>query len=245
MANDLTTTETAALPATRDPTKWMTSFEASALADRGTILPFDAHAAAAAFSRDRLRDLCLQHDAALMPTEKRRLAERLRALWNSTTAPSQVKARDWLAETGRLLVDLPFAVIDEAIDRAVLAGERGFTPNVAAIRAHADPIWADLRRHASRLQAVRFAMDNPREEPAERPDHANAVDRRTTAEILAETWPTMGQHESAGRKPDAGGFDPDRPCRAPTREDYLRMGVALAVLDRLAAPQAEERAEAA
>ena len=223
----------------------MTSSEISALADRGTMLPFSANAAAKVFEPAWLRELILQHDAAMMPTEKRLLADRLRALWNSTTAPAQMKARDWLAETGRLLRDLPFPIVDAAIDKAVLASERGFTPTVAAIRAYADPLMAELKRNAARLRATKEVQSRPAEPPS--PDHpltSNPADQRTTAEVLADAWPSMGQHE-VGTREASGGLDPDRPCRAPTRADYLRMGVAPEMLDRLTEPVTPDRAEAA
>lgn len=244
MGTDLVTSN-AAPASTLDPTKWMTYSEISALTDRGTMLPFNAIEAARVFEPVRVRELLLQHDAALMPTEKRLLADRLRALWNSTTAPAQMKARDWLAETGRLLCDLPFAVVDQAIDRAVLASERGFTPTVAAIRAHADPMMADLRRNAARLRATKEVQDRPADVPTTDHPHAPGPnDQRTTAQILADAWPTMGQHEAGGREL-RGGYDPDRICRAPTRADYLRMGMAADVLDRLEAPPADDQREAA
>ena len=237
MANDLTTTGPASPPAERP--KWLTPTETSALADRGSMIPFSARAAVGHFSRDRLRELALRYDAALIPADPEKLAARLRALWESTTAPGNITAKAWLHEASRLLGDLPLNVAHRACDRAALASERGFLPSIGAIRAGADPIMAELRRHAARLHAVQRAMEEP--EPEERPDHPHAVDRRTTAEILADTWPTMGQHDVAARGPVSGGLDPDRPCRVPTREDYLRMGVAPEVLDRLAAPAPDEQ----
>jgi hypothetical protein len=245
MANELTTTS-AAVPATIDRPKWLTPTETSALADRGTILPFSARAAVAAFTPDRLAELSLRYDAALMPCDPAKLAARLRALWESTTAPGNMTAKSWLHEGNRLLADLPLGIAYRAIDRAVLDSTRGFTPSVAAIRAHADPMLAEMRRHATRLHAVKRAAETP--EPTETADHPHAgtiADRETTSEILQRVWPGMGQHDTRPRAPKSEA-DPDRPCRAPTREDYLRMGVTPEVLDRITAPPpADEQRDAA
>lgn len=235
MANELTTTN-AAVPATTDRPKWLTPTEISALADRGTILPFSARAAVAAFTPDRLTELSLRYDAALMPCDPIKLAARLRVLWESTTAPGNLTAKSWLHEGNRLLRDLPLAIAYRAIDRAVLDSSRGFTPSISAIRAHADPMLAEMRRHATRLHAVKRAAETPEPvEPADHP-HAGAIaDRETTSEILQRVWPSMAQHETDAHVPPSE-LDPDRICRAPMREDYLRMGVAPEVLDRIAAP---------
>ena len=242
MANDLTTT-TAALPAERP--KWLTPTESSALTDRGTMLPFNPTEAARAFTADRLDELILRHDAALMPADDRKLAARLRALWESTTAPGNITAKVWLAEAGRLLGDLPLGVALKAIDRAALESERGFLPAIAAIRAHADPVVARLRRDAARLRSTRDAQQRPADTAtADHPHAPSPLDARTTAEIMADAWPTMGQHET-GARDLRSGFDPARPCRSPSREDYLRMGVAPDVLDRLAAPSVDDQREAA
>ncbi|MBW6523452.1 hypothetical protein KZ810_08065 [Sphingomonas sp. RHCKR47] len=216
------------------------------MADRGTILPFSARAAVAAFTPDRLTELSLRYDAALMPCDPTKLAARLRALWESTTAPGNMTAKSWLHEGNRLLRDLPLAIAYRAIDRAVLDSTRGFTPSVAAIRAHADPMLSEMRRHATRLHAVKRAAETP--EPTETADHPHAgaiADHETTSEILQRVWPGMGQHDTGPRAPKSEA-DPDRPCRAPTREDYLRMGVTPEVLDRIAAPPpADEQRDAA
>lgn len=185
----------------------------------------------------------LAHEAALIPTSAEALAARLRTLWNTSVAPAQIKARDWLAETGRLLFDLPLDIVDAAIDQAVLSSERGFTPTVAVIRSFAEPLLAERKRLAGRLRAAKAAQDKPASHGT--PQSATSDDYRTTAEILARAWPGMGRHE-VGEREMRGGLDPDRPCRAPTREDYLRMGVTSEVLDRIAAPPpADEKRDAA
>src|SRR5665213_3309333 len=55
----------------------------------------------------------------LQPVPQGWLARRLEALWNSHSHAGSMKASDWLRETGRLLADLPFDIVAEAIDTAV------------------------------------------------------------------------------------------------------------------------------
>ena len=241
MATALATTTDNAIAHT-DPTKWLTPIETSALEDRGTILPFSAEAAAKVFPADRLRELILRHDAALMPVEPGKLAARLRALWESTTAPQNLTAKSWLHETGRLLSDLPLAIVYAAIDMAVLESERGFTPSAGAIRKHAEANLAVLKRTAARLRATKAAQDAP--SPPRDATAADAGDQRTTAQILADAWPTMSQHETGDREVQ-GSLDPNRPCRTPTREDYLRMGVAPEALDAMNIGVPQQPAKAA
>jgi hypothetical protein len=245
MANDLTTTSTGDL-ATHERPKWLTPTETSVLADRGTILPFSAREAAAAIAPERLSELVLRYEAALMPTDPAKLAARLRALWESTTAPGNLTAKTWLHEAGRLLADLPYGIAHRAIDQAILGSDRGFTPSIAAIRAAADPMLSELRRHASRLRAAKSAQDAPASSAQADPaDRGHERDQRTSAEILADVWPTMAQHDTAAPSRNCGP-DPDRPCRKPNREDYLRMGVDPDVLDGLVTPAGvADQAEAA
>jgi hypothetical protein len=105
---------------------------------------------------------------------------------------------------------------------------------------------AEMRRHATRLHAVKRAAETPEPvEPADHPHAGTVADRETTTEILQRVWPNMGQHDTGPRTPKSEA-DPDRTCRAPTREDYLRMGVAPEVLDRIASPPpADEQRDAA
>lgn len=203
--------------------KWTTPGETSALADSEySSLAWSAAHAAKSFTLARATELCRRHDDGLTPANHGKLAARLRVLWESTTPTSNITAKAWLHETGRLLADLPIDIAYAAIDRALLASDKGFTPSPGAIRSQAEPLIAERRRHAARLRAVRDALD-PSAAPAKpAADKPVEHDARTTAQILAEVWPTMGDHET-GRREVTDGRNPDRPCRKPSREDYIRL----------------------
>ncbi len=174
------------------------------------------------------------------------------------------RAAAWLAETGRLLWDLPESVLDTAIDEAIKRSERGFMPGVGQIRAIADPIVDKQRRQADRLERVAQAVSNMRPKPvaavARPPQSDRDQDSIPPAEVAAFNR-NMAQFGCAMRADSDGKITidpevseprkkPNDPVyggggtplndhrraapRTPTREDYIKMGVDPAVLDHLA-----------
>lgn len=96
-----------------------------------------------------------QMQAALQPCSRDWLKKRLSAMalaFGHERDPERVTA--WLAETGRLLWDLPGDILAFSIDEAIKRSERGFMPAVGQIRAIADPRMAHRRQQASRLTSM-------------------------------------------------------------------------------------------
>lgn len=74
------------------------------------------------------------------------------------TAPAPKVLAVWLAETTRLICDLPHDVLAHSIDVAVKASQHGFMPSVGEIRAIADPL-VDLRKtQLERLRRMEAAL---------------------------------------------------------------------------------------
>lgn len=104
--------------------------------------------------------------------------------------PDRVAA--WLAETGRLLWDLPHDILAQAIDEAIKRADRGFMPAVGQIRAVADPIIAQRREQSARLDAMAAIIEgrtlsHAKERPWERtrPRPVAAADDRIPAGEIA------------------------------------------------------------
>lgn len=213
--------------------------------------------------------------AALQPCGRDWLKKRLSGMalaFGHERDPDRVAA--WLQETGRLLWDLPQDILADAIDEGIKRSERGFMPAVGQIRAIADPLVAQRRQQASRLEAMAAMIDGrstadtvarPWERAApEKP--APADDRIPRGEVDAfnrnmrklgitmrarpdgttftvepgDVDPTEREGDVPAARPTANPSQPakvsggsDRRGRTPTREDYLRMGVDPAVLDRI------------
>lgn len=90
--------------------------------------------------------------AANNPCDRRWLKGRLSSMALAFGHDRDVdKATAWLAETGRLLLDLPQDILDQAIDQAIKRADRGFMPAVGQIRAIADPLAEARARQADRL----------------------------------------------------------------------------------------------
>lgn len=213
MATDLqiVRTDTTAL-AIAEPASLTTPRVSSALNDFcGRWDPADARRM---IERERadIPTLIAEHEEALLPSPAVWLKERLENLWKSMAVPNGFTARAWLGETGRLLVDVPQDILSYAIDEAVKRSARGFLLSVSEIRAIADPMLLQRRRHLGRLKIIRD-MPAPAKPPApeERctPEQAAAIIREVGLKI-PET-----QVERAHRGPPT----------MPTRDDYLRWGV--------------------
>lgn len=97
-------------------------------------------------------------DAMLEPVEGRWLADRLKALWQSSSPSGSMTAEAWLRETGRLIKHLPFDIAHHAIDTAMVQSNRGFTPTAGAILAIAEPLLLQRRRVRARLKDLTRAL---------------------------------------------------------------------------------------
>jgi len=210
----------------------MTQPETWALADsQFSSLPWSAGHAAKSFNPSSLPRLIAAHDASLEPVAHDWLQKRLRVLWKSSVVNGSLDATAWLHETGRLLADLPHDLLADAIDTAVKSSERGFMPTVGQIRALAEPKLHQRQMHAARLRAingVNSGANTAPEAPSAPP--ADTGMKEATADILKRLWPTMAMHEAGGDTSGKLNLNPDRTTRAPTREDYIRMGVDPAAL---------------
>lgn len=102
---------------------------------------------------------------------------------------------------------------------------------VSTIMANVKEDW-DWRRKCL-AEDARIAAEVNAQVEANR--SAAAIENRstgeTTAEILARVWPTMENH-APGRREGGLNLNPERECRQPTKEDYLRMGVPAEHIDR-------------
>lgn len=93
--------------------------------------------------------------AALQPCNRDWLKKRLSAMalaFGHERDPDRAAA--WLAETGRLLIDLPQDILAFSIDEAIKRSDRGFMPAVGQVRAIADPMAAERRLRSARLDAM-------------------------------------------------------------------------------------------
>lgn len=201
----------------------MTQPETWALADsQFTSLPWSPVHAAKAFHPSALPRLIEAHDLALRPVSSDWLQKRLRLLWKSSVVNGSLDATAWLHETGRLLADLPQDILAAAIDQCVKESERGFMPTVGQIRAVADPKLRTREMHARRLAAIR---DNATADTVATPDIAKPApeEGESTADMLKRLWPTMNKHLDSGDRDEGLKLNPDRECRRPSREDYIRL----------------------
>jgi hypothetical protein len=112
-----------------------------------------------------------------------------------------VRIAAWLAETARLLADLPQDILAEAIDGAVKASARGFLPAVGEIRAIADPAFAARRLTIDRLErVVRLQRRGGAPEAEARPDYCTPAQ---ASAILAEFGLRSGSRAGQGAAPEA------------------------------------------
>jgi len=197
---------------------------ASTLRDRQySSEPWNAHDALkeieACAALPDVRRCALQHRASLAPVDPAWLKRRLSAMmlaFGHERDPDRVTA--WLAETGRLLLDLPGSILAEAIDEAIKRSERGFLPAVGQIRAIAEPMAIDREREARRLEAMVDVMDRapvPASRPWEQQDQPKDI---CTPEQAAEILREFGlASEPRARSVPVGSGSP----RKPTQADYI------------------------
>ena len=158
------------------------------------------------------------------------------------TAPAgmgQDERRTWIDAAFTALRHLPIDVIE--------AGAR-----VAARTAdHPSKIVPAVIAAADGEIAWRKRMNTPQPPASDRAVLPAPGSERGTAAELDAVCKRFAVGRYAKEQPRGGagptpmGKDPDRPCRAPTRADYLRLGVDPAVLDRMAAPSGSDDEEAA
>lgn len=140
--------------------------------------------------------------------------------------PDRVAA--WLAETGRLLLDLPGEILATSIDEAIKRSDRGFLPAVGQIRAIAEPMLATRERQARRLDAlVGLIEDSPPRSAGRAPDPVFDPTTRCTPEEAAKIMAEFGirglvaEHRKV-YDPSSKLRRPD-PARKPTEADYIAM----------------------
>lgn len=178
-----------------------------------------------------------QVQRALAPADPDGLNDRLTAL-GMMMAPNrgEAEASIWLAETRRLLGDLPADILADAIDEHVRTSK--FLPTVAEIRARADPVMAARRRLFSQLDAMARLIasgveirpappkrDERRIDPDEPLDEAGTEQLNAMMAKIGATsrWRPDGSRytvEAETGKPRRPG-----PARLPTIQDYVDLGL--------------------
>jgi hypothetical protein len=157
---------------------------------------------------DRLEALLERNRFSVTPCDTKWIVDRLSALMMAHGHERDpVRIAAWLAESARLLADLPHDILAEAIDGAVKASTRGFLPAVGEIRAIADPAFAARRLTIDRLErVVRLQRRGGAPETEARPDYCTAAQ---AAAIMVEyglrSGATAGQGAASQAAPAAGG----------------------------------------
>lgn len=169
---------------------------------------------------DRVPDLLNAIVTSLEPVDPDWLNDRLSMLWLSmSVSADEDRATAWLHETARLLSDVPQDILADAIDKAVLASERGFIPSVGAIRAIAVPALERRRERHTRLWLINLP---PKERPTRRePEKSDWTP--VTPEEAAEIKARFGLGPSNIERPDVGRDYSN--LRRPTVEDYVALGL--------------------
>lgn len=202
----------ASLALAADPTKWIEPIVLSCL-DSSTWDHTDWLAAKRLLAEHRIDvpETLKQVRTMLAPVEPKWLADRLRALWQSTIPSGSLRAEAWLAETGRLLKHLPLDIVSAAIDQAVANSARGFTPTAGEILAIAKPLLAKRRAVEIRLRDI--ANGRPLR-PGEVRDTFRPEDR-CTPEQAREIRARFGLEAAF----DAEKAPSPRELREPTKEE--------------------------
>lgn len=102
--------------------------------------------------------------AALNPASSQWFGKRLPVFWTLFMAarPADPRALTiWMAETARLLGDIPQDIVAYAIDEAIRTSGHGFMPSVGEIRSIADPLIAERRLYVQRLVEMEAALADP------------------------------------------------------------------------------------
>lgn len=167
-----------------------------------------------------VRRLEHEHRASLAPVNGAWLKKRLSAMmlaFGHERDPDRVTA--WLAETGRLLIDLPGDILATAIDEAIKRSERGFIPAVGQIRAIADPMVEQREREARRLEALAglVVSGGPR---APRPWEAQDA-YQPAEQCSADAARAILEEFGLRSKADPVAARPTGPARKPTEADYI------------------------
>lgn len=100
-------------------------------------------------------------DLMLAPVSPKWLADRLKVLWKSTVPAGSMAAKEWLAETGRLIKHLPIDIVAFAIDETIRRSDKGFTPTASEILKYANPLIGERHRVRRRLDHVAHGGPHP------------------------------------------------------------------------------------
>jgi hypothetical protein len=176
---------------------------------------------------------------ALAPVGQRQLNRRLEML-GKAMAPNRgpEEAGAWLVHMMRGLGDLPEDILVHAIDEHVRSSK--FLPTVQELREIAEPLVADRRLAAKRLEELAGLLDGsfvPAPRVEYRPD-ANHCTQEEAKAILKEVGlENFGSGPApAPRAPTDQWREEMRhrgTPRKPTRADYLALGVAPETLDSM------------
>lgn len=204
----------------------------------------------------RLEDvpvLADRFEAVCRPCPPQDLIDRLTALGMSM-APNrpQQEAAMWLHEFKRLLGDIPRDILFGAIDE--LQKRLKFLPTVAEIREVADPLLQARRQRTSRIDAMRRYLESgqpiprlakpeptpPRNDEPIGPEEAERLNAFLTKAGATTRYKGDGSTFQVPAQKVGPRRIPAGPLRAPTRADYLELGVDPTILDSIEAekPQA-------
>lgn len=130
-------------------------------------------------------------EAAMRPAPAQWMADRLTVLWATymaaRTAPDPRALAVWMAETSRMLIDIPHDIIAHSIDTAMQKSRHGFIPSIGEIRQFAEPLAEERTQQLARLGRMERALADPeataerkarREELAAHADHMASIGRR-------------------------------------------------------------------
>lgn len=144
----------------------------------------------------------------------------------------QVERRTWMEAAFASLRHLPMDVIEKGAKSACKTADHP-SKLIPAIIAVAEPEMAWRRRVKAPA-------------PAEAALPAPGGERPTSAEVDAICKQfSVGRYSKAADvttgRPAPMSLDPNRPCRKPTRADYLAMGISADVLDAIEAEEAAKK----
>lgn len=159
-----------------EPTKWISPSIISCL----DAPEWDRREARRALARANVDvEQVRQHaDRMMQPVNGGWLADRLKALWQSSTPSGSLKAEVWLRETGRLLQHLPFDIAHHAIDAAVTEND-GFTPTAGAILKIAKPLLDQRRGIQLRIEDLTRPPYPWERQPARKDDLCSPEEARS------------------------------------------------------------------
>ncbi|UZW54949.1 hypothetical protein NUH86_15960 [Sphingobium sp. JS3065] len=98
------------------------------------------------------------------PAPSRWFGQRLPVLWTMFMAARSADPRAltiWMAETARLLADLPHDILAASLDEAIKHSCHGFLPSVGEIRSFAKPMLIERAKYIERLSAMKAALEDP------------------------------------------------------------------------------------